>query len=318
MSPAWEVARVRIGRTDGEPAYEGVVAIAREGGREGVGEAAVIPGRPGAGEAAEAAAREIAELDLAARHAGVRLADLLAGEGGTPRDSVECTALVTEPRPADVAREVEALAAAGFAAFKLKSVDGGGELDVARVGAARWAAGAGARLRIDFNGRLGMARALAVLPTLERLSLELIEQPLAAGEPVAAWERLRAVGPAPLFADESLADPAAACALARAGIGMAIKLTTAGGPRGALRLAGAAPWATVGSGMESSIGLAAALHVACALPAAPLACGLATRGRLEGDLASGLEVGPWARLPAGPGLGVELDPAALARYRVDR
>ena len=315
MNPVVEVVRVRIPRTDVAAPYEGLVAIAGDGDLEGVGEAALIPGRSGG---AEVAAVEIAHLDLEARRRGVRLADLLAGGAGAPRGEVECSALLTESRPALVARDTEALAAAGYATFKLKSADGGGELDVARVGAARWAAGPRARVRLDLNGALDLARALAMLPTLERLSLELLEQPLAAAASPDDWVRLRAAGPAPLFADESLADAEMGCALARAGVGMAIKLATVGGPRAALRLAGAASATTIGSGMESSIGLAAALHVACALAVPPLACGLATRDRLEGDLATGLDLGPAARLPAGAGLGVQLDRRALARYRVAR
>lgn len=244
----------------------------------------------------------------------MRVADLL---GGARRGQVDCTALITSREPEAVARSVDARAMAGFAAFKLKAADGGGELDAARLGAARRAAGEGARIRLDLGGALTVERALAVLPGLARHGLEMIEQPVGTAEPAAAWSRLLSAG-LPVFADESLGDPEAACAILGAGAGAALKLATVGGPRAALRLAAAATAATVGSGFESSLGLAAALHVACALAGAPLACGLATAPLLAGDLAEGLPSGPVLRLPAGPGLGVQLDHRALARYRVDR
>jgi L-alanine-DL-glutamate epimerase-like enolase superfamily enzyme len=312
-----ETIPVSIPRRDGEPPYRGIVVRLRDGdGVTGAGEAAVLGEREGGIEAASRVAREIAELDLRARRAGVRLADLL---GGVRRASVECTALVIDPRAGPAAHEVERRAAEGFRAFKLKSANAGGAVDGERLGGARWAAGHGARLRLDFNGALSEGRAVSMLPTLELFSLELVEQPLAAGTPVDGWTRVQAATGMPLAADESLADHALACALARAGFVLALKLVTAGGPRAVLGLAAAATGrVTIGSGMESSLGLAAALHVACALAAEPLACGLATLDRLDGDLAGGLEVGPVLRLPPGPGLGVELDEAALARYRTDR
>ena len=44
-------------------------------------------------------------------------------------------------RPADVAREVESLLRAGHRSFVLARIDGGGMLDLERLGAARYAAG---------------------------------------------------------------------------------------------------------------------------------------------------------------------------------
>jgi muconate cycloisomerase len=312
-----EAIPVRIPRRDGAPAYEGMVVRLRDAdGATGAGEAAVLTERAGGVEAAVRVATEIAGLDLRARRAGIRVAELL---GGVRRESVECTALVIDPRAVSAAHEVERRAAEGYRAFKLKSANAGGALDGERLGGARWAAGHGARLRLDFNGSLSEARAISMLPTLEHFGLELVEQPLAAGIGVEAWARVQAATGMPLAADESLADLDTACALARAGFVLALKLSTAGGPRAVINLAASATGrVTVGSGMESSLGLAAALHVACALAGEPLACGLATLERLDGDLAGGLDVGPVLNLPSGPGLGVELDEAGLARYRIDR
>jgi L-alanine-DL-glutamate epimerase-like enolase superfamily enzyme len=247
----------------------------------------------------------------------VPLAELL---GGARRPAIRCNALVRATAPGDVAAEVERGAAAGFRAFKLKACNGGGPVDLERLGAARWAAGREADLRLDFNGSLTLERALTVLPGLAAFAPLTVEQPLRQQTGIEDWRRLFATSGVQLAADESLAETGVAAALAELGVGLAIKLATVGGPLAAVDLAArAAGRAWVASSYETSIGLAAALHAACAFPVDPSACGLATRELLEGDLAGGLRLeGGCLRLPDGPGLGVELDRTALERYRVDR
>lgn len=311
--------------------YQAVVVLLEEDGLQGVGEAPVVPGRTsslrsllsefrGGAQPRSTAARaalETARLDLEAKRAGLPLAELL---GGVRRRSVECTALVTSDRPAEVAREVERLAMAGFEAFKLKALAGAGPLDLERLGAARWAGGRGARLRLDLNGSLTRGEAMARLCGLAPFRLELVEQPLPERTSVDEWMELAASSGLLLAADESLADAAWADQLAAAGLALAIKLATVGGPLRACSLAAAARGpVSLGSSLETSIGLAAALHVACALVPQPLACGLATRRLLDDDLAHGLRLlGAQLLLPESFGLGVELDRAALETYRVDR
>jgi L-alanine-DL-glutamate epimerase-like enolase superfamily enzyme len=259
-------------------------------------------------------ARKTAELDLRARRAGLRVADLL---GGARRERVRCCALVTAVKPSEVAAEVERFVAGGFTAVKLKAANAGGRVDQERLGAARWAAGPDAELRLDFNGRLSTEQALAVLPGLRAFAPVTFEQPLAAAAPAAEWARLGE--PAALAADESLADSGLAAALVEFGVAAAVKLATVGGAAAAVELASAAHRAWVGSSYESSLGLAAALHAACAFEREPDPCGLATLDLLGGDVGSGLRLEDgFMALPGGRGLGVELDPDALARYRVDR
>ena len=296
----------------GKAAYEALIVVDSGGGFEGLGEAPLLLGRDAA--VAIRAAEETARLDLEARQAGISLAELL---GGVRRQQGECSALISDPRADRVAAAVERAYAEGFRCFKLKAVNGGGMLDQVRVGAARWAAGPQARLRMDFNGSLGAAEAAVRLSSLAPFRLELLEQPLPAAATVAEWSELADRVHAPLAADESLATQGEE--LKRAGFGLAIKLATVGGPRAALELAqGASGPVTFGSSYETSIGLAAALHVACAVEREPLACGLATIRMLDGDVAVGLRAGgPLLLLPDAPGLGVSLDRSALARYRID-
>ncbi len=311
-------------------AYEAAILVLEDEGLTGLGEGAaraargeplvrvveeLRSGRPVSGPAR--CAWDTALLDLEARRAGLPLCELL---GGRRRSGVECSALFAAGRAAEVAAGVEQWRARGFTAFELGTVNAGGALDLERVGAARWAGGPGARLRLDLGGRLDLGRAAAALPSLDRFHLELVVQPLPAAAPVEQWRALAAACGLPVAARHSLADPAAAGCLAAAGFALAVELATVGGPRGVIPLAvrGSGP-VTVGSAAATSIGIAAGLHVACALEREPLACGLATRSRLGGDVAAGLGAdGPRLDLPDGPGLGLELDRAALARYRLDR
>jgi L-alanine-DL-glutamate epimerase-like enolase superfamily enzyme len=306
-----------------------VIVILDADGRRGLGEAPVVAGRGDslasllqelrAGSPVSPAARcavETARCDLDARRRGVSLAEQL---GGRRRDFVECSALVTAIRPAGVVREAERGAESGFTTFKLKA-SAAASLDLERLGAARWAAGRGGRLRLDFNGRHAVAEVEARLASLQRFGIELFEQPLPAEARVGDWKRLANGTSVALAADESLADPRLGEELAGAGVALALKLATVGGPRAALELAAhACGPVTIGSSFETSIGIAAALQAACALRDEPLACGLATGRLLDGDVACGLtRDGPRLRLPDAPGLGVELDARALAAYRLDR
>jgi hypothetical protein len=56
---------------------------------------------------------------------------------------------ITARIPVDVAREVEALYKAGCRKFVLSALDGGGMLDLERLGAARYAAGLQAEVVVE-------------------------------------------------------------------------------------------------------------------------------------------------------------------------
>ena len=58
-------------------------------------------------------------------------------------------AYITARVPADVAREVETRYQAGCRKFVLRSHDGGGMLDLERLGAARYAAGIQAEVKVE-------------------------------------------------------------------------------------------------------------------------------------------------------------------------
>ena len=65
---------------------------------------------------------------------------------------------ITARRPADVAREVEAMREAGWRNFVLHPFDGGGMLDRERLGAARYAAGVQAEVSLAETPEVAVAR----------------------------------------------------------------------------------------------------------------------------------------------------------------
>jgi O-succinylbenzoate synthase len=156
--------------------------------------------------------------------------------------------------------------------------------DLARVEAVRDALGAGGRVRIDANGAWDTDTATRMLRALDRFDLEYAEQPVATLEEMAALRRRVDVR---LAADESVRtaeDPQRVAGLEAADI-VVLKVQPLGGVRAALAVAEAAGLpAVVSSALETSVGLAAGVALAAALPDLPYACGLATLSLLEGDV----------------------------------
>ena len=180
------------------------------------------------------------------------------------------------------------LASAGCRTAKVKVAEAGqdpGE-DEARLEAVRDALGADGLIRVDANGGWSVDRAVARIPVLERAAsgLEYVEQPVASVEDLALVRRRVSV---PIAADESIrraADPYRVRDLEAADIAV-LKVQPLGGVRACLRIAEdiGLP-VVVSSAIESSIGIAAGLALAAALPELPYACGLATVQLLDGDV----------------------------------
>ena len=189
--------------------------------------------------------------------------------------------------------------------------------DLERLAALRDACPA-SELRVDVNGAWDERTVAGILPRLAEQRIDLLEQPLP-GEATAAMARIRAMTPFPVAADESLALPGGLAAVlnAQAADLLVLKPMVLGG----LRMAHALARHAAGSGVasiatttfDSSIGTAAALHLAAALPGFQFAHGLSTGEHLAADLVT-TPIVPSAgalRLLDRPGLGVELDEAAL-------
>ncbi|WP_245740709.1 o-succinylbenzoate synthase [Nonomuraea maritima] len=156
--------------------------------------------------------------------------------------------------------------------------------DVARVEAVRDALGPSGKLRVDVNGAWTVDEAVRRLKLLDRFDLEYAEQPCATLDELAAVRRACDV---PIAADESIRraeDPLRVRAAEAADIAV-IKVQPLGGVRNALRVVEACGLPTVvSSAVETSVGLAAGVALAAALPELPYACGLGTMSLLTGDV----------------------------------
>ncbi len=262
---------------------------------------------------------EMAILDLVARRLGVPFVELL---GGRRRDTILPMWLIGHPTPeADVA-EARAKHTEGFAFFKLKIGTKTLEGDIAAALAVRQALGPTATLCVDANGGLTAAAATTFLRETHGAALAFVEQPVAA-ERLDDMAMLEALAIAPIGADEgihSIADIDTHAAR-RAARGVSLKMIKLGGPAATAAAANRA--AALGLHIniaakvaETSIGAAAAAHLACASPNIDWGISL-TQVYLQHDPVTQPMVVHDGRIspPPGPGLGVEVDEAALKSYR---
>jgi len=262
------------------------------------------------------AAVDFALHDLAAQEAGTDLAALL---NPTRRSQVEICALLAGDDAAAVAKAADSAVRREFRTLKLKLGSVDLDTDVERVAAARAAVSSETKLRLDANGAWGRATAAEALERLARFDIELIEQPLEA-EDVAGLAQLRSHSPIAIAVDESVRDESTAQRLldAAAADVLVLKPAALGGLRPALRIAEAARRTgvelLVTSFLDSSLGIAAALQCAAAVPETPYAAGLATAELLAIDLAAPLPIEKGTMpVPSGTGLGLVPEAAALRR-----
>jgi O-succinylbenzoate synthase len=202
----------------------------------------------------------------------------------------------------------------GCRTAKVKVAEPGQALgdDEARLEAVRDAIGPDGAVRVDANGAWSVVEAVRAIGRLERAAggLEYVEQPCATVEDLAAVRRRVDV---PVAADESIrraADPYRVRDLAAADVAV-LKVQPLGGVRACLRIAEdiGLP-VVVSSALESSVGIAAGVALAAALPELPYACGLATVQLMTDDVVAEPLLPVDGALPVGV---PAVDPAALDR-----
>jgi L-alanine-DL-glutamate epimerase-like enolase superfamily enzyme len=159
-------------------------------------------------------------------------------------------------------------------------------------------------LRVDANAGWSAKQALARLPLLEEMAVELLEQPVPADdlEGLAAVHRASRL---PIVADEACRTAADIPRLAGAVDGVNIKLAKCGSLREALRMIAVARAhrlsVMVGCMIESSLGITAAAHLTPLVDIVDLdGAALLERDPFQGAAIDGGRV----TLPDGPGLGV--------------
>lgn len=192
----------------------------------------------------------------------------------------------------------------GCRTAKIKVAEPGQDFaeDEARVEAVRDALGPSGRVRIDANGAWSVDQAVHHLRVLARYDLEYAEQPCATTAELADLRRalLRAGVSVPIAADESIRrsdDPAKVKDLEAADVAV-LKVQPLGGVKACLR------WAeelgipvVVSSALETSVGIAAGVALAAALPELPYDCGLNTVNLLAADVVADPLVAVGGRVP---------------------
>jgi O-succinylbenzoate synthase len=160
--------------------------------------------------------------------------------------------------------------------------------DCERVAAVRDALGSPGAIRVDANMAWDVDTAVRAIADLDKAAggLEYVEQPCVSIEELAAVRRRVSVR---IAADESIRraeDPLKVAVAGAADIAV-LKVAPLGGVRRALEVADACGLpCVVSSALETSVGLAAGLALAGALPTLDFACGLGTISLLEGDIVS--------------------------------
>jgi muconate cycloisomerase len=263
---------------------------------------------------------EVALHDAWARSLGVPVHTLL---GGLSRDSIDVTWALGAEREEVVIEEMQRILAAGtHSSFKLKMGALDPVADTRRIAAIADKMADAASLRVDLNARWDLETSRELLPRLAAAGIALIEQPVP-GEQYEALAELNALLAIPVMADESLRTPVDAERLLRlrAADVWSMKLTKVGGFRRArdivaIGAAGGIP-SHGGTSIESTIGTAASLQLACAAP------GVTWGSELFGPLLFAVEVaqapltysGGRLQLPDGPGIGVQPDPDVVLALR---
>ena len=266
---------------------------------------------------------EIALWDILGKCAGLPVYRLL---GGAVRRRIPIKMSVSGVAPERAAELARFAVASGLTALKVKTGIQAEE-DIARVRAVRAEVGPDFRVGVDANG--GWSPRVAI-QTIRRLADEcgifFAEQPVAPLDMQWMADVRRNV-PVPVMADESCYTLQDAMALARTGAAdiLSIYIGKGGGIGPARKMAAVAEAAgltcTVGSNLELGVASAAMAHVAAACPgigAEEFPCDILGPIAYEHDLlAESLDFQDGSvKAPDGPGLGVALDEAMLAKFRI--
>ena len=261
---------------------------------------------------------EMAVLDLIGRATGKRLIDLV---GRPRRNSVKPMWLLGNKTAEEDVAEAHARQQAGFDFFKLKIGVKPLAKEIAIAFAVREAL-PHAPLCADANCGLTLAAARSYVEKTRKAKLMFVEQPLAYDD-FDGLKKLTRSTKVPVGVDEAIHSFGDIVSSAKAGAGgVSLKLIKLGGIIAAIEAGKLCQRLGLSVNIaakiaESSISSAAALHLACAVPKADWGVSLTHFYLAEDIVRRPLALkGGLVALPEGPGLGIEVDEAAVERFRV--
>ena len=272
----------------------------------------------------------VALFDAIARGFGVRVCDLIGGCRTTRIPAYASTGFFSDDPERQLAHMLAEAAGHPYAGAKIK-IGRGVRNDVERVREARQALGPEKLLMVDINGAYTVDVALECARAIAPFDIHWIEEPLPPGD-FAGYAELRARSPIPIAAGEAHHTIRDFRALidGRCLDIVQPSIPGVGGITEAKRIATLALAANLRLAPHvwgGAVGLAAACHFIAAQPASPHVDHPPHPQMLEYDMSDNalrtqlletpleLEQGHVV-LPKGPGLGIELDPATVERYRV--
>lgn len=261
------------------------------------------------GHAYAKAALDIACWDLLGKATGLRVADLL---GGAWQEEIPLYTGIGIAAPDAMRARCEEAVTAGYRHVQVK-VGTGWREDVARVEACLEPLAGAELVIVDANGGWPRAQAVRALAALDAYDVH-IEQPCATLDQCAA---VRPRSRRPFVLDESLASVADIESARGIADAVRLKLSQFGGITPLRRARDAAAlWGlamTIEDSGGSGIVTAATTHLACSVPPHLLLSGFLAGDMVAERIAPGAPtaVDGRARLPEGPGLGVEPDVAVL-------
>jgi len=273
---------------------------------------------------------ESAMLDIMGRKLGVPVYQLL---GGAMREEIPICHSVGIAPPDDAARLAADVVADGISWLQVK-VPGNPEEDVAIIKAIRKEVGDGISIFPDINrGYREIKPAINVIKTMHgEANICAVEQPTEGSDAMAAITRAVDV---PVIVDEGCWSPQDASEVVKRGSAdvISIYFTKASGLYRSMQIGAIAHAAglpvNVNGSLEGGVGNAANLHLSAALEG-DVWPGVITINTLEGReqtkvggvfynddvITEPFEfVDGCLKIPTGPGLGVELDPEKIERYR---
>ena len=271
------------------------------------------------GNAAAKSAIDMALLDLSGRAQNKPVYELL---GGRRRDRVAVLWLLgTGSCDGDV-QEARAKKSEGVTGYKIKVGAADPLEDARRTIAVCEALGPGMLISADANQGFSVEAAIDYVRAVAHTTLEFLEQPVA-GDDLAGMAQVAAASRIAIGADEGLhhLHDIRRHHDAHAAAGGSLKTIKLGGVRAVHRAGILCEQLGMKVNLackiaESSIAAAAVLHLAAALPSLQWGVSLTSQYLAQDVVKDSVRVERGtARVPPGPGLGVEIDPARVSELR---